>query len=72
MTCELEERCMDVADLQVGMYVYRLDRPWEETPFPLQGLVLTSMESIQALARTASTSTSTPGGWWPIRHRKRR
>lgn len=50
MTYELEERCMDVADLQVGMYVCRLDRPWEETPFPLQGLALTSTESIQALS----------------------
>jgi len=49
MTYELEERRMDVADLQVGMYVCRLDRPWEETPFPLQGVELTCQENIQAL-----------------------
>ncbi|HET6804428.1 MAG TPA: HD-GYP domain-containing protein [Frateuria sp.] len=51
MTYELEERRMDVADLQVGMYVCRLDRPWEETPFPLQGLALASMDNIEALRR---------------------
>jgi len=49
MTYELEERRMDVADLQVGMYVCRLDRPWEETPFPLQGVELTCMDNIEAL-----------------------
>ena len=49
MTYELEERRMDVADLQVGMYVCRLDRPWEETPFPLQGITLTCMDNIQEL-----------------------
>lgn len=40
---------MDVADLQVGMYVCRLDRPWEETPFPLQGVALTCLDNIEAL-----------------------
>src|SRR3569623_14199 len=49
MTYELEDRRMDVADLQVGRYVCRLDRPWEETPFPLQGITLTCMDNIQEL-----------------------
>ena len=51
MAFELEERPISVADLQVGMFVCRLDRPWEETPFPLQGIELNSSEEIEALRR---------------------
>jgi len=40
---------MDVADLRIGMYVCRLDRPWEGTPFPLQGVALDSEADIRAL-----------------------
>jgi HD-GYP domain-containing protein (c-di-GMP phosphodiesterase class II) len=42
---------MDVADLQIGMFVCRLDRPWEDTPFQLQGVELTSHEDIDTLRR---------------------
>jgi len=28
---------VNAADLQIGMYVSELDRPWVDTPFPLQG-----------------------------------
>jgi len=48
---EIEERRIDVADLQLGMFVCRLDRPWEETPFPLQGVALTRLEDIATLQR---------------------
>ncbi len=51
MTFELEERRMEVADLQIGMFVCRLDRPWEETPFPLQGVELVSQQDIAAVRR---------------------
>ena len=51
MAFEIEERPIDVADLQLGMFVCRLDRPWEETPFPLQGIALTRLEDIEALQR---------------------
>lgn len=51
MTFELEERLVSVADLQIGMFVCRLDRPWEETPFPLQGIELNSVDEIEALRR---------------------
>ena len=51
MAFEIEERPIDVADLQLGMFVCRLDRPWEETPFPLQGIALTRLEDIEALRR---------------------
>ncbi|MEO7050730.1 MAG: HD-GYP domain-containing protein [Rhodanobacter sp.] len=49
MPFEIEERPIAVADLQLGMFVCRLDRPWEETPFPLQGIALTRLEDIEAL-----------------------
>ena len=51
MAFEIEERPIDVADLQLGMFVCRLDRPWAETPFPLQGIALTRLEDIEALQR---------------------
>ena len=35
-----EERQIEVAELETGMYVCRLDRSWEGTPFPLQGFLL--------------------------------
>ena len=47
---ELKEQCTDVADLRIGMFVCRLDRPWEETPFPLQGVELVS-DADEALCR---------------------
>jgi HD-GYP domain-containing protein (c-di-GMP phosphodiesterase class II) len=40
---------MDVGDIQVGMFVCRLDRPWEESPFPLQGIELASEEDVLAV-----------------------
>lgn len=49
MASELEERCIDVTDLQIGMFVCRLDRPWEQTPFPLQGVLLRSEDDIDAI-----------------------
>lgn len=42
---------MEVADLRIGMFVCRLDRPWEETPFPLQGIELANDEDIETLRR---------------------
>lgn len=54
MPFELEERRMEVADLQIGMFVCRLDRPWEETPFPLQGIELASEAELATLRRLCS------------------
>ncbi len=36
-------------ELQVGMYVAQLDRPWIETPFPLQGFHVRSEDDIVKL-----------------------
>ncbi|TAL86945.1 MAG: HD-GYP domain-containing protein [Rhodanobacter sp.] len=46
---ELEEQCVKVTDLQIGMFVCRLDRPWEQTPFPLQGVLLRNADDIAAI-----------------------
>ena len=51
MAFELEERCIEVDELQIGMFVCRLDRPWEETPFPLQGIELASQADIATLRK---------------------
>jgi len=42
---------IDVDQLVPGMYVEELDRPWLETPFPLQGLLIRSTEEIDQLRR---------------------
>ena len=40
-----------VSDLQVGMYVSRLDRPWLETPYRVEGVRIRSQDDIDELAR---------------------
>lgn len=45
----LEERRVEVTQLATGMFVCRLDRPWTETPFPLQGFLVQSAADIATL-----------------------
>jgi HD-GYP domain-containing protein (c-di-GMP phosphodiesterase class II) len=40
---------MITTDLDVGMYVSRLDRPWLETPFVTQGFIIKSQEQLNRL-----------------------
>ena len=40
-----------VAELRFGMYVSDLDRPWSETPFPLQGVLLTTEDELETLQK---------------------
>ncbi|MCB1590157.1 MAG: HD-GYP domain-containing protein, partial [Xanthomonadales bacterium] len=47
----VSERRVRVTDLQVGMYVSQLDRPWDGTPFPLQGFRIDTPDEIASLAR---------------------
>lgn len=47
----IEEREVDVDQLLAGMYVCRLDRPWTETPFPLQGFLVDSEAQVSLLGR---------------------
>ncbi|MBD3640253.1 MAG: HD-GYP domain-containing protein [Marinobacter sp.] len=46
---EVVETRIDVADLEIGMHVIRLDRPWEDTDFLLQGFVIQNKSELQAL-----------------------
>ncbi|MFN3586187.1 MAG: HD-GYP domain-containing protein [Moraxellaceae bacterium] len=47
----VENKKLLVDQLQVGMYVSRLDRPWIETPFPLQGFYVKDLGDIDQLRR---------------------
>lgn len=49
MIFEIEEQRMDVGNLRLGMYVCRLDRPWNETSYPLQGVGLSKPEDLAAI-----------------------
>ena len=40
---------VDVNELTVGMFVSGLDRPWTQTPFPLQGFYLRDLDEIKEL-----------------------
>lgn len=46
-----EELQVAVKDLEIGMYVSRLDRPWLETPFLFQGFPIREQEDILELQR---------------------
>jgi HD-GYP domain-containing protein (c-di-GMP phosphodiesterase class II) len=51
VTTEIEEQKVDVRDLVPGLYVCRLDRPWTDTPFPLQGFLIGNADEVRELAR---------------------
>jgi len=40
---------IEVGDLMTGMYVSGLDRPWSQTPFPLQGFFIRGQDEIDQL-----------------------
>lgn len=40
-----------VDDLEAGMFVSQLDRPWLETPFLLQGFLIESMDDIEEIKK---------------------
>lgn len=52
---ELIEQQIDSIDLRIGMYVCRLDRDWNGTPFPLQGVLIRNFDDIQDISRYART-----------------
>jgi len=47
----MSQRKVDVSDLELGMYVVELDRPWLETPFLFQGFPILSEEELRELQR---------------------
>ncbi len=46
---DLKQVKVDIADLIIGMYVSGLDRPWSQTPFPLQGFYVRQVDEIEQL-----------------------
>ncbi len=40
---------VDVNELTIGMFVSGLDRPWTQTPFPLQGFYIRDLDEIREL-----------------------
>lgn len=40
---------LDVNEITVGMFVSGLDRPWSQTPFPLQGFYIRDLDEIKQL-----------------------
>lgn len=48
---DIIETEISVAELQIGMHVVRLDRPWEDTDFLLQGFILQTEDDIRAVQR---------------------
>ena len=44
----------DVGELQIGMYVSMLDRPWLESPFKLQGFYLKTPQNIEDVQKHCS------------------
>ena len=44
-------REIPVGELQLGMYVSKLDRPWTETPFVFQGFILRSQKQIDVMKK---------------------
>jgi HD-GYP domain-containing protein (c-di-GMP phosphodiesterase class II) len=47
----MERKQVSVEQLQFGMYVAELDRPWTETPFMFQGFVLSTEQQLEALRK---------------------
>lgn len=46
----VQQKKIAVHDLEVGMFVSDLDRPWHQTPFPIQGFHVRSQDDVRALA----------------------
>src|SRR5690348_8728256 len=44
-----------VSELEFGMYIAELDRPWTDTPFLFQGFVLTSQAQLDTLRKYCKT-----------------
>src|SRR5690606_21049258 len=44
-----------VHELTIGMFVSDLDRPWHQTPFPIQGFYIRSDDEIRALTSYCKT-----------------
>ena len=46
---DISQKLVSSSELELGMFVSRLDRPWEETPFIFQGFLISNQEEIYQL-----------------------
>jgi HD-GYP domain-containing protein (c-di-GMP phosphodiesterase class II) len=51
------KKSIPVGELQFGMYVAELDRPWTDTPFMFQGFVLESERQLETLKKFCKSVT---------------
>ncbi|WP_051080439.1 HD-GYP domain-containing protein [Thioalkalivibrio sp. ALE12] len=51
MSWGLIQQEIPVEEIRVGMYVSQLDRPWRDTPYWVEGILIRSQEDIDELAR---------------------
>lgn len=49
-------RWMDTRDLEIGMYVLHLDRPWSDTDFLFQGFRIDTPELLREVQRASATA----------------
>jgi cyclic di-GMP phosphodiesterase len=47
----MERRKIEIGELEFGMYIAELDRPWTETPFRFQGFYLETGEQLDTLKK---------------------
>ncbi|MGM0450565.1 MAG: HD-GYP domain-containing protein [Pseudomonadota bacterium] len=47
----VQRRKIPVQEVEIGMFVADLDRPWHETPFPIQGFYVRNQKEVDELAR---------------------
>src|SRR5215510_1707994 len=47
----MQRKQVNVGELQFGMFVAELDRPWTETPFMFQGFHLRTEQQLEALKK---------------------
>ncbi|TGN41820.1 HD-GYP domain-containing protein [Marinobacter confluentis] len=45
----VQQKKVFVHDLELGMFVSDLDRPWHQTPFPIQGFYIRTQDDIRAI-----------------------
>ncbi len=45
----VRQKKIAVQDLEIGMFVSDLDRPWHQTPFPIQGFPIRSQDDIRSV-----------------------
>jgi HD-GYP domain-containing protein (c-di-GMP phosphodiesterase class II) len=50
----VQQRKVAVHDLEIGMFVSDLDKPWHKTPFPIQGFHIRSQDDVRALTSHCS------------------